>query len=213
VDRLTRSDEAGAWSIIDDAVGGGMDPDVVYLELLAPALADVGERWAQGEITIGQEHQASGLVLRLIGRLGPRFARRGRKRGTLVVGAPAGDVHSLPSALLSDLLRGRGFDVIDLGADVPAASWASTCATATNLAGVGIGASTPGNDDAIAAAIAAIRTESSAPIVLGGGAVTDAAHARRLGASSYSATFEDAVDQLGSAGPVDVGEATPRTAS
>ena len=213
VDRLTRADEVGAWSIIDDAIGGGMDPADVYLELLVPALALVGHRWASGEITVGQEHQASGVVLRLIGRLGPRFARRGRKRGTLIVGAPPGDVHGLPSALLSDLLRSRGFDVVDLGADVPAASWATTCASVAHLAGVGIGASTPDNDAAIATAIAAIRTETSVPIVLGGNAVTDEAHARRLGASAYSATFQDAVDRLDTPGTAEADPATPRTAS
>jgi len=214
VDRLTRSDEAGAWAIIEDSVNGGMDVDAVYLELLAPALEQVGDRWAIGEVTIAQEHQASALVLRLIGRLGPRFARRGRKRGTLVVGAPAGDVHGLPSALLSDLMRGRSFTVIDLGADVPAASWASTCAESTRLQGVGICASTPGNDDEIRAALSAIRSTTAVPVVLGGNGVTDRAHALGLGASAFSDSFESAVELLDAAGSAtELGSAPPRTAS
>lgn len=214
VDRLTRSDEAGAWAIIEDAVNGGMDVDRVYLDLLAPALEQVGDRWAIGEVTIAQEHQASALVLRLIGRLGPRFARRGRKRGTLVVGAPAGDVHGLPSALLSDLMRGRGFSVIDLGADVPAVSWATTCAEATRLHGVGICASTPGNDAEIRAALTAIRSATGVPIVLGGNGIDDEAQALDLGASAFSDSFEQAVELLDrAADTTDTGAAPPRTAS
>jgi len=196
VDRLTRSDEQGAWAIIDDAVRGGMEPDQVYLDLLAPALGDVGDRWATGEVTVAQEHQASALVLRLIGRLGPRFATRGRKRGTIVVGAPPGDVHGLPSALVSDLLRGRRFEVIDLGGDVPVESWRSACAETERLVAVGMCASTPDNDAAIRDAITAVRAVATAPIVLGGTAIADEARALALGATTFSDSFQSAVDLL-----------------
>ena len=60
-----------------------------------PPSRSVGEGWAAGELTVADEHRATAIVLRLVGRLGPRFARRGRKRGTVVVGAPAGEhMHS-----------------------------------------------------------------------------------------------------------------------
>ncbi len=193
INRLTRSDEAGAWTIVDEATRSGAAPDGLYLELLAPALREIGERWARGDCTVAEEHQASALVMRIIGRLGPRFARRGRRRGTVVVGAPPGDLHGLPSAFLSDLLRGRSFDVIDLGADVPVSSWATTCSEAPRLVGVGLCASSPGNDSSIAEVIDAIRAHGDVPIILGGGAVEDAAHARRVGASAYSDSFASAI--------------------
>lgn len=196
VERLTHSDEQGAWTIIDEAARGGMEPDRVYLDLLAPALEDIGDRWERGEVSVAEEHQASALVLRLIGRLGPRFARRGRKRGTIVVGAPPGDAHGLPSALISDLLRARRFDVVDLGGDVPVESWRSTCADAVRLVAVGMCASTPGNDAAIRDAIAAIATVASIPIVLGGTGIVDERHAIALGASGFSDSFASAIDQL-----------------
>ncbi|MGZ4704804.1 MAG: B12-binding domain-containing protein, partial [Acidimicrobiales bacterium] len=85
VDRLVVGDERGAWNIVQAALTAGLDPDDVYLQVLAPALATIGERWAKGLVTVGQEHQASVVVLRLIGRLGPLFTRRGRTRGTVVL--------------------------------------------------------------------------------------------------------------------------------
>src|SRR4029077_16129609 len=88
---------------------------------------------AAGELTIADEHRATAIALRLVGRLGPRFARRGRKRGTVVVGAPAGEQHALPSAILADLLRGVGFEVLDMGANTPAASFAETAKEANRL--------------------------------------------------------------------------------
>jgi excisionase family DNA binding protein len=212
VDRLTRSDEPGAWAIIDDAVTGGMEPDQVYLDLLAPALAEVGDRWEQGDVTVAQEHQASALVLRLIGRLGPRFSRRGRKRGTVVVGAPPDDVHGLPSAFISDLLRGRGFDVIDLGADVPVESWQGTCRQVDRLVALGMCASTPDRDAEVRAAIVALRLETTAPIVLGGTGILDEAHAHALGASRYSDSFEAAVAAIEGCAAAPA-EPSPRSAS
>jgi len=56
----------------------------------------------------------------LLGRLGAGGRRRGRTRGTVVVAAAPGDVHGLPVALASEVLRQGGFTVVDLGADLPA---------------------------------------------------------------------------------------------
>ncbi len=195
-ERLLHADEAGSWAVIEAALASGMDPEQVYLAMLAPTLDTIGRRWAVGEITIAQEHQASAIVLRLIGRLGPHFARRGRKRGTVLVGAPPHDVHGIPSALFSDLLRGRGFEVVDLGADVPAESWASTAAGITRLIAVGICATSPDNEASVADAIAKLRAATDVPVVLGGGAITSEDRALGLGATWFSASFEDATARI-----------------
>lgn len=193
VDRLVGADEAGAWSLVETAMTGGMSPEQIYVELLTPALETIGDRWARGEVSVAQEHQASAIVLRLIGRLGPQFARRGRKRGIVIVGCPPLDVHGLPTALLSDLLRSRSFDVHDLGADVPAESWASAVAETDRLVAVALCATTPGHDEVITDTITAVRGASEVPLVLGGGAIESEAHARSLGATAYSTSFEDVI--------------------
>ena len=196
VARLVAGDERGSWEIVQNAMASGTDPADVYLEIITPALAIIGDDWEAGTITVGQEHQASVVVHRLIGRLGPRFARRGRKRGTIVLGAPAGDGHALPSALFADLLRGEGFTVVDLGADTPPSSFVDAAATAERLVAVGITATASGNDAAIAEAIAALRAGVDATIVLGGGA-TSAADAERLGADCWGGTGRDALAVFG----------------
>ena len=79
--RLVAGDEAGAWGVLDAAMAAGADPDEVLLDLLSPSMASIGTRWADGEISIAEEHRASAVALRLIARLGPRFARPGRIAG------------------------------------------------------------------------------------------------------------------------------------
>ncbi|MEL6892517.1 MAG: B12-binding domain-containing protein, partial [Actinomycetota bacterium] len=117
--RLVAGDGRGAWGVVEAAMAAGHDLDAVYLQVLTPAMVSIGDRWAAGELDVSIEHRASGIAMRIIGRLGHRFVRRGRSRGAVVVGAPPGEFHALPTAIISDLLRMRGWEVSDLGADVP----------------------------------------------------------------------------------------------
>jgi len=205
VDRLVAGDERGSWSIVQSALAGGLDPDDLYLQVLSPALATIGDEWAAGRLSVGQEHQASVVVLRLIGRLGPLFTRRGRTRGTVVLGAPKGDNHSLPSALFADLLRGVGLGVIDLGADAPPESFVDAARHAERLVAIAISVTTPDNDEAVAETVAALRGEPAprgepgprggpeVPIVIGGGAIGSDEYARRLGSDHWVADEHAAV--------------------
>jgi MerR family transcriptional regulator, light-induced transcriptional regulator len=185
--RMIAGDEAGAWRIVEDALASGTEPSGVYLDLLVPVLRSIGKGWADGTVSVAAEHRASAIAQRIIGRLGPQFARRGRKRGTVIIGAPAGDQHSLPGAIVADLLRAQGFDVIDLGPNSPAASFAETAAEATRLIAVVIGVTAPGLDDAVRSAIAALHgTRLSMPILVGGSAIAGDDHAHALGADRWT---------------------------
>jgi excisionase family DNA binding protein len=170
--RLLAGDETGAWAVVEEELVNGRDAADVIVEIVAAAMASIGERWHQGELSVVDEHRATGVATRIVGRLGPRFARRGPARGTVVLGAPAGDHHALPTSIVRDLLRGEHLEVVDLGADVPAASWREAVAGAADsgpsLVAVGIGVSAAGSDEAVREAIAAVRSVSAVPIIVGG---------------------------------------------
>jgi excisionase family DNA binding protein len=194
--RLVAGDYNGAWGVVEAALTGGAELDEIYLQVLTPAMVSIGERWAVGEFDVSVEHRASGIAMRIIGRLGPRFIRRGRSRGGVIVGAPAGEFHALPMAILSDLLRLRGWDVSDFGADVPSSSLIHAMHSIPDVVGVGLSVTSPDNLVSLAHAIDAVR--SSDPdmlVVVGGRAVTDDDHARDLGAHAM-ARSGDEMDRL-----------------
>lgn len=194
VDRMVAGDEAGAWSIVEGAVSSGLDPDEVHLALLVPALRIIGDEWAAGALTVAEEHRASSIAYRLVGRLGPRFARRGRKRGTVVIGAPPGERHGLPGAIVADLLRGAGFDVFDTGPDTPAISFVESAQLADRLVAVLIGVTSAGLDDVVVSTVEALHDAGlPAPVLVGGAAIVDEAHALRLGADGWTGTDGRAV--------------------
>jgi excisionase family DNA binding protein len=195
--RLLAGDEAGAWSVLEAAMTSGYAPEELHLDLLAPTLRSVGDRWAAGEVTVAEEHRASAVALRLVGRLGPRFVRRGRKRGTVVLGAAPGDTHGLPVAIAADLLRARGHAVIDLGPDVPPQSFVDAALGAERLVAVGIGTFTPGNERALAHAVAAVHAQVGCPVVVGGPASTGP----DVGADRLTTTPQELLAAVGDLAP------------
>jgi excisionase family DNA binding protein len=185
-DRLLRGDEPGAWAVIEQALTSGGEPREVLLELLSPVLVQIGDEWETGGLEVADEHRASSVATRLIGRLGPSFARRGRKRGAIVIGAAADDHHSIPSAILGDVLRGEGFEVIDLGADTPRESFLRTAMERDDLVAVAISAGWDGAlDNARAVATELHDQVPGLAVFLGGPAISGRREARQLGADEY----------------------------
>ena len=194
--RMVAGDEPGSWGVLEEAIAYGLSPSAALVDLLGPALRAIGDGWATGELAVADEHRAVAVAQRLIGRLGPRFARRGPKRGTVVLGAVAGDEHALPSAMVADVLRGGGFDAVDLGADTPPEAFAGTAAEATRLVAVLVGTTVPGADRALRRAVRAVRaTGVEVPILLGGAGTSGDAHARALGATGWSGADAEAAER------------------
>ena len=103
-------------------------PELACTELLLPALAEIGEGWYSGDVTVQQEHFASALIARrlevLLGGT-PTPTRTGR----IVVGCPPEENHVIGPLLLALLLRRQGWDVLYLGANVPLDQMEATIST------------------------------------------------------------------------------------
>jgi excisionase family DNA binding protein len=186
--RVLAGDARGAWGVIEAALTAATDLEDVYLGIIVPAMSSIGDRWERGEVDVAEEHRAAGITMRILGRLGPRFARRGRSRGIVVLGAPAGEGHSLPLAIVADVVRGAGWEVVDLGADVPPDSFARVAAGMQRLVAIGVGVAATAHLDSARATVLALRDAvgDHVPILLGGHAVTDGDQATGLGADGWA---------------------------
>jgi excisionase family DNA binding protein len=191
--RLVAADEAGAWGVLEAAFSSGMTIPEAYPAVLSPSMTRIGEAWLAGEIDIATEHSAAEVAARITARLGPLLVRRGVRRGTVVLGSTATEMHSLPLSMATDLFRAAQFAAIDLGVYLPPASFASFVARTDDLVAVGVGVTTSGQEEALAGTLSAIRGVTSVPIVVGGGGV-DEATALLLGADGWSATGDGAVE-------------------
>ncbi len=129
VDALGRGDRRRATQVAIDLLYRGVPADAVLTELVGQGQVEVGLAWQEGRWSVAQEHRASGVaeaVIQAVAQqawLSPGSTPGGRGRVT-VVGAE-GDWHVLPSRLVSEVLRLRGFDVDLVGPSVPAAELAA----------------------------------------------------------------------------------------
>jgi excisionase family DNA binding protein len=194
-DRLVNGDEAGAWQVIESALASGREPTEIHLDVIAPALRRIGDLWHRGRLDIAIEHRASAITARLVGRLGALMRPRGRRRGTIVLGSPSGERHSLPLAIVADVMRASGWEVMDLGCDVPDDSFALAVENATRLRAVGVGVSSEGSVDSAKRLIARLRPllPEEGSLLVGGTAVTSA---EALGADFHARDATAAVDFL-----------------
>lgn len=195
VERLLRGDGAACWSIVEQTLARGASPTDVYVRLLAPSLEEIGERWADGTCSVAAEHRASAVAVRILGRLSPRFARRGTPiSGTILLGGAPGDSHLLPLAMLVDVLRSARLKVVDLGADVPVQSFLDAAASIADLRAAGVSLSDREQRGGASRALTGLRrAHPGLRLLAGGPAVPDRAAALALGADDWAADAREAV--------------------
>jgi len=182
-DRLVAGDEPGAWTIVEGRLVSGSDQEEILLDGLGEAMRSVGLGWRAGHYTVDDEHRATGVATRVVARLGPRFSARGPKRGSVILGTPPHELHGLPTAMAANVLRRRGFDVVDLGADVPEGAFASAVTKVQRPLAVGVAVTAGNHDRAVRAIVRAVHDVSPGlPVLVGGAAIAGEEHAARLGA-------------------------------
>jgi MerR family transcriptional regulator, light-induced transcriptional regulator len=120
---LNDLDESAAQTTLDSVLAE-FAPETVLANLVLPYLRELGERWASGEASVGQEHFASQLLRgRLLGLA--RGWDRGAGPRALLACAP-GELHDFGLIAFGLALRARGWRITYLGQDTPLETLAET---------------------------------------------------------------------------------------
>jgi methanogenic corrinoid protein MtbC1 len=97
----------------------GADLARISVELLEPALGQVGEMWVRQEISIAEEHLATSLVTRTIGEVMETARPRRSGAPRVVLACLSGEFHELGIRIISEVAREAGWEAEELGANVP----------------------------------------------------------------------------------------------
>jgi MerR family transcriptional regulator, light-induced transcriptional regulator len=122
---LTNGHETEARRLARSIVDEGTSVTDLIQQILVPPLRQIGTDWHDGKLSIWVEHRASSITERIPGDVSPN--PRGRRRGTAMVAAVAGDLHSIATSMAAAALREDNWNVHHLGADVPTAELVDFC--------------------------------------------------------------------------------------
>jgi corrinoid protein of di/trimethylamine methyltransferase len=116
-------DDELARTLALKAVEAGIDPVVALEEGLAKALKEVGDRFGRGDAFITELIAAAQAMEAGADVLNEEITKRGVSRkavGRFLIGTVEGDIHSIGKNIVKTMLTSAGFEVFDLGEDVPA---------------------------------------------------------------------------------------------
>ena len=114
-------DATRARSVVTHAVDHGTPIPEVYLEVLEPALVQVGELWAGGELNVAYEHYATAITQSVLGELGWRMRTPPVSGRLAVVACTPGEQHCVGGQMVAQFAEAEGWEAFWLGAATPAA--------------------------------------------------------------------------------------------
>jgi methanogenic corrinoid protein MtbC1 len=123
---LLAGDVRASRAVIDGALDGGADADAIALGVMRPALYEVGIRWANAELTVGDEHVASATAAIALEHLAERVGAEVHGEGPpALVACVQGEQHTLGARVVADALERSGWRILYCGASTPIGDVAS----------------------------------------------------------------------------------------
>ncbi|HEX8123078.1 MAG TPA: cobalamin-dependent protein [Solirubrobacteraceae bacterium] len=193
---LLAGDATRARWLIDEALSGGIEVRALYLEVLEPALEEIGDRWAAGELTVAHEHYATAVTQGILGVLAPRMRVAPSSGRLAVVACTPGELHALGAQMVADFLEGEGWEVLALGAATPAPDLAALVDDERPDL-VALSTSVANNLEGAAETVRQLRELAEPPFVAVGGRAWGALPAERRDALGADALFDDPRDLCG----------------
>jgi 5-methyltetrahydrofolate--homocysteine methyltransferase len=195
---LERGDDTAVRQLTEAAIGAGLPPAAILNEGLLAGMAIVGERFRTHLIFLPEVLLAARAMYAGLALLKPLLVKEGvPTAGKVVIGTVRGDLHDIGKNLVGIMLNGAGFEVIDLGKDVPPARFVDT-AIERGASVIGMSALLTTTMVGMKDVIALLRERGHAGRIktIVGGAPVSADFAREIGADDYGFDAASAVERI-----------------
>ncbi len=189
-------DEEGIVPLVEAALAEGLEPLEISNEGLLPGLEEVGRRFGKNQIFLPQVMLSAETMQKAFGRL--KEEMRGAERvslGRILMATVEGDIHDIGKNIVCTLLENHGFEVIDLGKNVPAQKIIDK-ALELQVDAVGLSALMTTTLQQMENTIAALREAGVKVLTMVGGAVVTSDYAARIGADAYAEDALEAVEKV-----------------
>lgn len=112
--------QPGVTELVKQALEDGLNPKSIVLEGLTHAMDEVGDMFEKGEYLIPDMLASAECVGAAMDILAPHLLKAGvESKGKFIIATVAGDLHDIGKNIVAIMLKGAGYEIIDLGADVP----------------------------------------------------------------------------------------------
>lgn len=182
-------------TLVRQALEEGMQPDAILSGGLISAMSEVGARFERGEFYVPEMLIAARAMQSGLAILKPHLGKgSAQMRGKVVIGTVKGDLHDIGKNLVGMMLEGAGFEIVDLGTDVPPAKFAETVReTGAGILGMSaLLTTTMRNMRSVMEALEDIGVRDKVKVMVGGAPLTDA-FSKELGADGYAPDASRAV--------------------
>ncbi|MDI6448217.1 corrinoid protein [Anaerobaca lacustris] len=191
---VIKGDQATAVSVTKAALSEGMAPKSILDEGLIAGMDVIGDRFKKNEVYIPEVLIAARAMKTAMEVLEPELVKAGvQPIGKLVIGTVQGDLHDIGKNLVAMMLKGAGFEVIDLGVDVSPAKFVEE-AKSKNAQLVGMSALLTTTMPGMEKTIKALQEAGVKAKVMVGGAPVTQGFAEKIGAQGYAPDAASAVD-------------------
>ena len=195
-DTVINGDDARAGALTRQAIAQGLPPKTILDDGLIAGMTVVGDRFRDHEIFLPDVLLSARAMYAGMDLLKPLLIQEGIPSvGRVVIGSVHGDLHDIGKNLVGIMLKGAGFDVIDLGNDVPPDTMVAT-AVEQGAAVIGMSALLTTTMPVMSDVVGLLRErqpDGRIRTIVGGAPVT-AAFAREIGADAYGFDAANAVD-------------------
>ena len=168
----------------------------VVNNMLIPALDEVGQKYEKGEIFLPQLIQSAETVKNAFEVIKEKLSGKKEKnisKGRIILATVKGDIHDIGKNIVKVILQNYGYDILDLGKDVPIESVVKT-AMDEDIQLVGLSALMTTTIKSMEETIKALKGAGYKGKVFVGGAVLTKEYADMIGADYYSKDAKEAVE-------------------
>jgi methanogenic corrinoid protein MtbC1 len=182
---VLEGDEEAAVKLVGEGVASKLEPRKIMEEGMAPAMQEIGERFARNEAFIPELIVASHAMNAGMGALKAHMKGEIKNRGLVVLGTVEGDIHSIGKNLVRMCLEGAGFEVDDIGESVKAQKFVEVYKAKKPMV-LGLSALLSSTMQTMKDIVAAVRAVDPKACIIVGGAPVTKEFADQIGASGYA---------------------------
>lgn len=181
---------------VNAALGSGIGAKEILDEGLVKGMDDIGRRFSSGEVFVPEVLMAANTMQVGMDLIRDELIATGNNesKGRVLIGTVKGDLHDIGKKLVGMMFEGAGYEVIDLGVDIPAAEFVEKAKT-MDADFVGMSAMLTTTMTEMKQVVEMLRAEGVRAVPLVGGAPLTREFAESIGAN-YSHDAASAVDLI-----------------